>query len=631
MRFQSIVSTAIVVALLGITTTAQQPARKNQSADPVRPQQQRLDAADHAERMARIAITGDLGLPPLPPVYHDSPRDDLLYADRFPVGQEATSPGDGSLPVVESGFIPSGPAGTGTPIGEIFRYQVPVDYDPLGAAVPMVIAYHGYGASAGSVHAQSTLDEEASARGWFYMAPTGMDDKLFGPPISQQNVSAAIHWMLDNYNIDPDRLYMVGFSMGGGVVSNFAARRRDPDGLMIAALGVVSGSCDWEQTYHTGTAGLKALMENQYNFGASPFDEPFRYHQASDLRFLPSTYPPPPGTLHLPFSMATNLGSIPTYVVWDVDDTLPEVTAQGPHFVSTLQDKGTELDFHTVSGTVNPANGEPATHSWAVLDEADLFDFFEGKVVDRTPVTFSAKLDIGADVSWLHLAQRFLEVFSTVDGTVDAGAGSLAVEEVSNATFIRVDLGVAGLPGPGPFDVSVSTATVGSFHLQLTGSEDPPAYVIDQATGLLYPGTFSDPATGTLIAPIIGAAPPVDLTFVCDPTWTTSLTTSPNPTAPGGVIALSVDAPATSSLAWLVVGIDELLVPVKGGHVITVSLGPPASLIALPLDANGDVSLGGMIPATHALSGTTILLQTVALGGGATVDSISNRWSLQID
>jgi hypothetical protein len=31
------------------------------------------------------------------------------------------------------------------------------------------------------------------------------------------------------------------------------------------------------------------------------------------------------------------------------------------------------------------------------------------------------------------------------------------------------------------------------------------------------------------------------------------------------------------------------------------------------------------------LSGTTILLQTDALGGGATVDSISNRWSLQID
>jgi hypothetical protein len=123
----------------------------------------------------------------------------------------------------------------------------------------------------------------------------------------------------------------------------------------------------------------------------------------------------------------------------------------------------------------------------------------------------------------------------------------------------------------------------------------------------------------------------VDLTLVCDPTWSTALTTSPNPTVPGGVIALSVDAPATSSLAWLIVGINELLVPIKGGHVVTVSLVPPASLIPLPLDGNGDVSLGGMIPATHALSGTTILLQSVAFGGGGTVDSISNRWSLRID
>lgn len=636
MRIHLVVPTIVSIVCLAGAATAQQLGQQAAKGTPAKAPrlqaEERLDAVDHAERMARIAITGDLGFPPLPPVYSNSPKSDLLYADRFPVGSGETSPeaGDGSpAPVIVNGFIPSGPNGTGTAIGEIFRYQLPVDYDEQGAPVPMVIAYHGYGSSAGSVHPQTTIDEEANARGWFYMAPTGLDDQLFGTPPSQQNTKSAIQWMLDNFNIDEDRLYMVGFSMGGGVVSNFAARHRDPDGLMIAAIGVVAGTYDWEQAYNTGTTGLKALMENPYNFGGPPFAQPFRYRQASDLRFQSSTYPPLPGTLDPPSSMAVNLGSTPTYLVWDDNDTIVDVLNQGPHFVATLQEQGTLLDFHTVTGTVNPANGQPAPHSWSVLDEVDLFDFFDGKTVDRTPEQFSSMLDLSKDVSWLHLDQRFLDMFSYVDGAAEPGANALTVDAVANATYVEVDMGLAGFTGAGPFDAHVASATGSSFQLRLTGFDVPPAYTLDAGTGLLHPGTESNPLTGSLLKPIVGLAP-VDLQVVCDPAWTTKLTTTPNPTAPGASLMLELDAPDTSTIAWLVIGFSEGLSPIKGGHKLSVALGPPAVIVAFVLDEDGDISFPAELPNDGGLSGTSLLLQTIAVDGGFSINSISNRWTLKI-
>jgi pimeloyl-ACP methyl ester carboxylesterase len=545
-------------------------------------------------------------------------------------GSEQATPGDGGGPVVLSGWIPPGAAGTGTAIGESFRYQVPVPYDAFGPPLPMVIAYHGYGASAGSVHPATTIDEEANARGWFYFAPTGLDDQLFGTPPCQQNVDAALQWMLDHFNIDRDRLYMVGFSMGGGVAANYVAQHRDPDRTMIAALGIVSGTYDWEQTYNIGTSGLKALMENPYNFGGNPVAKAFRYHAASDLRFLPSTYPPLPGTFDPPRAMATNLGSTPTYVVWDVNDTVPEVTKQGPLLVSTLQAANTQMHFHTVSGTVNPGNGQPATHSWAVLDEVELFDFFDGKVVDRTPADFAAQLEKTANVSWLHVEQRFAELFTYADGSADAEDGSVVVDQVSNARVVRADTGMAGLTGEGPFDVYAESANAGSFQLELTGFECPPAYLLDSGTGLLRTGTTSDPLTGTLITQVTGGTP-VDLTVVCQPNWTTRLTTTPNPSTVGGALTIEIDAPDTSVVTWMVIGFTEALSPVKGGNTIAIQLGPPAMLVLFTLDANGDNSFPASIPNDGLLAGNSFLLQTLSVDGSFALDSISNLWVLKVD
>ncbi len=584
---------------------------------------QRLDAADHVHRMKRIALTGDLGLPPLLPLLADSPLDTMYYADRQPVPQGEVPPAEGGPGQMFDGFIPAGPGGTGTDKNEIFKYQVPGSYDAGGAPVPMVIAYHGFGSSAASVASQSTIDDEANARGWFYMSPTGIDDQLFGSVISQQNTEAAFQWMLDNFNIDPDRLYMVGFSMGGGVSANFAARRRDPDGIMIAALGVVSGTFDWTMAWMIGNAGGKALLENPYNFGGTPFQFPYAYQRSSDLYFDTLSYPPLPGLLVSSLSMGRNLGSTPTYVTWDTGDTLPEVLAQEPVFVGLLAGLGGTVVSKPVSGTPAP------THSWAVLDEDDLFEFFDGKSVDRTPEVFEALLDGSTQVSWARVAQQTDTTFSRVTGVAVPSSRTLSATGVHNADVLFAQVELAGLTGPADVHVAAASGDGQDFALQINDLSAPPAWLEDFVTGVLLPDTESDPFEEGLITPVPGTgSTAVDLVTQAD--YVADLSSAPEPAPIGAPVTVSIDAPDTAGMVFLVLGFDQALSTFKGSHKLLVELGGATMVLGLGLGPGGQLDLQGEIPNDPQLSGIEVLLQGV-MAAGSSVDSISNLWRLDID
>jgi len=588
---------------------------------------ERLDAADHAIRMARIAVTGDLGLPPLLPVLPDSPRDAMYFADRLSVAPDqvassaASSVGDGGAPQMVDGFIPPGPGGTGTDIGEVFKYQIPGNYDPLNDPVPMVIGYHGFGNSANSVALVSTLDEEANARGWFYMSPTGIDDVLFGSPVCQQNVEAAMQFMLDSFNIDPDRLYMVGFSMGGGVSANFAARHRDPDGIMIAALGIVSGTFDWTLNWNISTPAGKDILENEYNFGGTPFEFPWAYQRSSSLYFEQGTYPPLPGVLDSENSMAINLGSIPTYVTWDLADPLPEVVSEEPVLVGYLASLGGTLVSKPKTGTPLPI------HSWIVLDEPDLFSFLDGKTVNRTPAVFEALLDGSTQVSWAQATQQVSEAFSRVSGVAVTSSRTLTVTGVENADVLATQVELAGILGPADVHVSASSGDTEGFALQINDLSAPPAWLEDPGTGALLPGTESDPfAEGLLQVVPDGGSLAVDL--VTDADYTADLSTSPEPALIGETVNLTVAAPG-AAMTYLLLGFNQALSTFKGGHHLLVQLGPTTLVIGFHLGLDGTITLPGEIPNDPQLAGIEVLLQGI-MAAGSSVHSISNLWVMDI-
>ncbi len=588
-------------------------------------------AAEAAEQARVRASAGASGLPALPPLRENSPRHLMIYEDRRIVHQDPTpTAADGSGPVLVSHTIPSGPGGTGTPVGELFWYQIPTDYVGVGDPRPLVIAYHGYGLTAASVASQTTINEECETRGWIYMAPTGLDDKVFGSLAGQHHIELAIQWMRDNFLVDADRIYMVGFSMGGNVIANFAARHRDPAGPMIAAVASVSGGFDLTLTYYFNTPAGKAIMEDPLNFGGSTAAVPFNYQQCSSLYANPGSYPPSPGTNNPVVSMGDNLHATPLYLTWDTGDPLNEKPQLGgPQLKTLVQNAGGTVQSVEVSGTVDPITQLPAPHSWAVLNEVDVFDFFAEHTLDGTPDVVVAQCDRSEIVSWMTLLQRTSGAFSWANADT-SGPTTLSVTAVSNASQVTVDLVAAGKSGVWPLHVVAGSADVSGSKLVLTGFDQTPSYALQTSDGSVFDGDDVDPFTGSLTITL----PPqgqIDVEVHSVP-WLAKVWTSPDPVPLGGSVTLNLDAPADNAptLAFLIVSLDRQLTNIKGGNQITASL--PAGILLPPmgLDANADLTLSGSIGTDPTLSGLRLAFQGVIASGSATIDSITNLWTLDI-
>ncbi len=585
------------------------------------------NAVDALARQKRIAATGTLGFPPLPAITAGSPRNSLFYADRLPYGAMLPS-GNTQNATIVNFQVPKELTGTG--FEEFIDYQLPDNYSAVGTPHPMVVAYHGYGGSAASVAAQSTLDEEANNRDWMYLSVTGLDDQLFGAAISQQNTYAAIEYMLNNFNVDPDRLYLVGFSAGAGISVNFAARHRDPAGVMIAGLGLVSASGDWTMEYTIGDANLQAWMENPYNFDGPPGTKQFGYQAASAIFNSTGSYPPlwlaSPDSSK---SMVTNLASVPTYITYDSQDTLSQVPVICDQLESELNTLGASVQKTIVTGTVLPGPPSvPAPHSWAVLDEVDLFDFFDGLSVDRTPDEFEAQQDLGGPVSWASTTQLRDDQFVYIDGEVVVPAKLITVSSLTNATTLEIDAAEAGLTGAMPYRIQVTNSSLGSTRVVLKGFPNTPSRLVVPGTSALVTLVDSDPVNGSLSLDVAGLSS-IDVRVIHDPLWVTELTTSPNPVSAGDMVTVHIDGPAGDTNAYMVVSLSELLTPI-GAITMTAFPAPPALIQFLPLNASGDIIFGQIVPNDPSIVGFRFPTQVVTTDAGGVLQTVSNLWGLYI-
>lgn len=559
-----------------------------------------------------------LGLPALPKVTALSPRDTLLYADRVLVGQGAAPAGAGdTVGQLVHAVVPA--SLTGTTKSEIVEYLVPSSYKPA-VPVPLLVVWHGFGSSAANVSKQTTLDEECEARGWAYLSVTGIDDKLFGSLPSQQNVAAAIGWFQSLVNIDPERIRMVGFSMGAGCVTSFAARHRDPDGLAIAAVGLVSGSYDWTQTWHLDAAA-RTWLENPWNFGAPPSVAPFAYQRCSGLYHDPASYPPTPG-LHLDqLAMAQNLHATPAFVTWDTGDTLAYLPAQSTRVIDLLEGLGGTVASLPVSGTTDPATGAPATHSWAVLDEDALCDFLAQHVAQRRPASLVAQVDERRPAAWLTLEPAAADAFAWARGSADPTGGVLALSDVAGASRVLASPWAAP-----PWFLSVGPpAAPGVPLLGVTGTDTPAGWA--RQGGIPVTAFDFEPGGDGLLLPA-GAAAAWEVRARA---WDAGLSLLPDPAPLGATLTLAVDAPAGATAAWILGGVAAAELPLGAGHLLLVAPSPPFLVFPLALDASGDAQASAWLSHDPALSGAWILLQAALQGPGSGLSGTSNAFRFDVE
>ena len=115
------------------------------------------------------------------------------------------------------------------------------------APTPALILFHGYYEDPADLQVRTSFFDEALARGWFVIAPLGANIANFGIDYAQQNTEDALTyvWALHGSMIDAERVYGVGFSMGGGWASSYAARHVGNSDVRMAAQLIHTGTQDF--------------------------------------------------------------------------------------------------------------------------------------------------------------------------------------------------------------------------------------------------------------------------------------------------------------------------------------------------------------------------------------------------
>ena len=375
-------------------------------------------------------------------------------------------------------------------------------YTPTSQAgpqpAPLLVVNHGFGVSA--LDSENTgFPEEASARGWYVLSLSainpfgvgvGFAQNNYGSVESQTFAEAGLEFTLQNFPIDRDRLYGVGFSMGSAQCLSYAARHQDPDGGMYAALVNNAGSVDQSDTW-LSQPNARPSLEN--TLVGDPAVHPFGYRRSSLIQLDPVSG----RLLNTETAFAHNLVHTPTQVWLATQDPWAYIQTQTLAYVDFLAGQPAALfDFeHVVSND----------HAWDTIDYGACLDFLEPH---RLVVPSARRVIADRDGRWLYFDVSGIppETFATFDYLIDLENDIIAISDGMAFTRIETDLTRwnDGSTHSLPLGVTLEFAS-SDTEVVLSGvSETPVAVTRDgasQASGWTYDAatqtlTITEPDTG---------------------------------------------------------------------------------------------------------------------------------------
>lgn len=350
--------------------------------------------------------------------------------------------------------------------------------------------FHGYSRSPDSILYETRYLQKATRRGWYAIAPTAAHEFSFSIPYAQENVEAVLDWAIQNLHVDTDRIYAVGFSMGGGMASTYAARHQDPNKPRFAAI-----------VNHTGTVSMRDVYNNSLNhgilehpemFGGSPDEFPFLYAQSSavDIDAL--------GTVDMSTDFSRHLLPASVLNFFAESDPVAYLTTQTELFHGHLTSRG-------VPSTL--LSGASSDHSWSTLSERAAFQFLQkGRLSDPSAGTRVKVLaDRDANYYNFDVAQRSQGEFTRFDWRVLTGLNRLFLESMDNLDGLRFELADLGLDGTRELEVIVKSTSAELVTFEIAGFDQAPSDVLrgdasvsdwsyDDATGVLTLFEY-DPST----------------------------------------------------------------------------------------------------------------------------------------
>lgn len=351
----------------------------------------------------------------------------------------------------------SDPAGTG--YDEEFLLQVP----PASAfPAPMVVAFHKYGVSVKDIPINTTFPQECEQRDWFLLAPLGASQISYSSEPCQRNTEFVLETVtsLSAGKIDPTRIYGVGFSMGGGVALNYAARHLDPLRPMFAALYNHTGSVSLVDTYTQSPPSQPVL---EFWFGGPPWSSGLIYQRASLLDFDPVTE-----VVDVDTDLTRNLTHIPVRSMYVTFDPVQYLKEQTEIFHSHLRSLGGASELTVKSGV---------GHSWSNINETEVCDWFAQQSL-VLPTAGETLADRDARYHHFVVRQESSTTFTPFKWKGDRGLNRLELSETANLLRLEVYTSSLDLDTAAPLEVTLATADGLADEVLLTGYALPPTTVL---------------------------------------------------------------------------------------------------------------------------------------------------------
>ena len=257
---------------------------------------------------------------------------------------------------------------------DTFAYQLPQNFNSE-STYPLLIAFHQWGGNHMSTFS-TTFDEECNEREWIFLSPFGGSSNNYNHQGAQEMVKKTIEWMIDNYNININKIYAVGGSMGGASGMIYANNHLNPEEPMIAATASASGILDCERRA-IEMDGNNSMIEW---FGGSYDEVPFEYHRNSAIYFSDFYQ-----------SMHYNLQYTPLY--FDFGLTEPHRThAEEMYQVMSGYNQNMWID-----------EDPTGSHGFSVFNENHVCNWLEQFELNNDPDYINVNLDESSRAYWIEV------------------------------------------------------------------------------------------------------------------------------------------------------------------------------------------------------------------------------------
>ncbi len=422
-------------------------------------------------------------------------------------------PGRGGLTLIMYVFVEE------TQALEAFTIYVPPTL--VGDERPLLVAFHGYGVSHLDIAANTSFVAECQARDWILVAPYSRNlaptapatsQNAFGSVQSQVHVQAVIDYVIANFSVDRDRLYGVGFSMGGGAAMSYAARHRDRDRGAFAAVVNHTGTVSLHNTYENVPPETQTLLEGLFNGPPGSQTGSFEFARASSIEVDASGLLVPGGR-----HMATNLAGVPVRTYYALDDSEQYLIDQSlalHAFMSAIS--GSHELIALPSDCPQP---QQQGHCWNTIDETEVCDWFAQHSFNSPAAVGYVLAD--RDARWGHLGvdPTAAGAFAALEYAVTVGQNSVRLLSTVNVDQVELDLAELGLDVSADLFIRLGSADGTGDQLRMNGLLAQPQAVLRnglpavQTNGSGWGASNNswsyNPVTGTLLINEVDALPSI--------------------------------------------------------------------------------------------------------------------------